>query len=423
MATPSPTPAPHHEAHWQSRLAALIEFHHLHGHANVPVGWKADPSLGAWLKQQRRLHRAGLLPEHRRLQLDELGLDWNPKEERDGIWDRHFAQLVDFHSRHGHANVPLIWWPNPSLGRWLKKQRAHHRSGKLAPERAARIESLGTEWNPQVAHWEERFAELAEFRSTHGHANVPVDWGPNPALGSWLKKQRAQARAGRLRRNLRERLSTLDVKWAPKLVNDDLWELRFAELVKFQVANGHCRVPGGWPPSPNLASWVKDQRTKARRGSLGADMKARLEDLGLDWNPREKLATQWEDRFAQLAEFRSQHGHCKVPVESKTHPALGRWLKTQRRLRREGRLDPVRTARLESLGIEWSLREDPESQWNKRLTELAEFHRQHGHFRPRKSLQGSLWKWIRVQREHHRKGGLAADRIASLEALGFPWAA
>lgn len=421
MVTPPAHPAPHHEAHWQSRLGDLIEYRRQHGHPNVPVEWKPDPSLGAWVKQQRRMHRNGQLPEHRKQQLEQLGLDWNPKEELDVVWNERFARIAEFHARYGHANVPVNWQPDRTLGKWVKTQRKRHRAGSLPPERTARLESLGFEWNPKSAHREERIAQLAEFRSTHGHADVPVDWPPDPSLGAWLKKQRAAARAGRLPIDIRKRLTVLDVRWAPKTVNDDLWELRFAELVKFQITHGHCRAPKGWPPSPHLASWIKVQRAEARRGNLTADMKARLDSLGFDWNPKDELKTKWDERFAQLVEFRSRHGHTRVPVGCKTHPALGRWVKKQRARHSRGILAPDRIARLESSGFEWSVRDDFDTLWEMHLVELTEFHRQHGHFRPQKSSHRALWRWLKNQRENRSSGRLSTDRIARLEATGFRW--
>jgi hypothetical protein len=37
--------------------------------------------LGRWAHQQRRAQRAGELEEHRKEQLDEAGMEWEPGEE------------------------------------------------------------------------------------------------------------------------------------------------------------------------------------------------------------------------------------------------------------------------------------------------------------------------------------------------------
>jgi hypothetical protein len=37
----------------------------------------------------------------------------------------------------------------------------------------------------------------------------------------------------------------------------ELWEQRYEELKKYQMANGDTLVPSGYGPNPKLASWVK----------------------------------------------------------------------------------------------------------------------------------------------------------------------
>ena len=40
--------------------------------------------------------------------------------------------------------------------------------------------------------WFEKFEELRQFRTEHGHGNVPQKYAANPQLGTWVHKQRAQ---------------------------------------------------------------------------------------------------------------------------------------------------------------------------------------------------------------------------------------
>lgn len=71
--------------------------------------------------------------------------------------------------------------------------------------------------------------------------------------------------------------------------------------------------------------------------------------------PRAADAERWEQRFAQLTAFQTQHGHCRVTrAECAGDPGLFNWVVTQRQEQRRGRLLPEREARLTALGLQWS---------------------------------------------------------------------
>ena len=66
---------------------------------------------------------------------------------------------------------------------------------------------------------------------------------------------------------------------------------------------------------------------------------------------------RWEDMFALLQEYKRREGHCNVPDKRKEGGEnLGRWLGTQRQLKKNEKLDPERLRRLEDLGIVWSFK-------------------------------------------------------------------
>jgi len=42
--------------------------------------------------------------------------------------------------------------------------------------------------------WNERFDQLCEFYNIHNHCRVPLDYEPNPGLGTWVRNQRTHYR-------------------------------------------------------------------------------------------------------------------------------------------------------------------------------------------------------------------------------------
>jgi hypothetical protein len=124
----------------------------------VPAG------LGRWVAEQRLRWRLGRLPLQEYRALVALGFVFDAHR---GRWLSHFQQLAAFHSSHGHCNVrnnaPTAA-DFPGLYAWVLQQRQLWRRGLLDDERTRRLDGLGFVWQPQVAKWEQRVAELLAFR-------------------------------------------------------------------------------------------------------------------------------------------------------------------------------------------------------------------------------------------------------------------
>ena len=95
-----------------------------------------------------------------------------------------------------------------------------------------------------------------------------------------------------------------------------------------------------------MGNWVGRQRQAYKKNELSEERVGKLEALGFDWNP---LGTQltWDERFAELVEYKNKHGDCSVPKRLK-----GRnWVDYQRKARKLGRLSSERVGKLEALGF------------------------------------------------------------------------
>ena len=97
------------------------------------------------------------------------------KRQRDALesWYQHFQRYC-FHVQNNGGNIPQ---GNP-FGTWVNKLRRqnvlsddnkerNHRF--LSAERRELLEQIGFDWGERKDKWEDRFAELLEFRKEHGH--------------------------------------------------------------------------------------------------------------------------------------------------------------------------------------------------------------------------------------------------------------
>jgi hypothetical protein len=113
-------------------------------------------------------------------------------------WTQRFKELCDFCKSHGHCQVPHTYQTNPALARWVKRQRYQYKlrferkASTMTQERVAFLEKIGFVWDSHVAAWEERKAELLDYRAQYGHCNVPSNYSPNRQLAVWVKRQRRQ---------------------------------------------------------------------------------------------------------------------------------------------------------------------------------------------------------------------------------------
>ena len=188
------------------------------------------------------------------------------------------------------------------------------------------------------------------------------------------------------------------------------------ELVAFKKEYGHCKVPFRSRTYGALAYWVHALRKRRTRGKLSKEQIRRLDELGFTWSH----ASEWAKRLHELEAFKKKHGHCNIPVRSKTHATLGRWVHNQRQQRKQGQLNEERIRRLDELGLTWSFVADG---WEKRFNELEAFTKEHGHCNPsvRSKTHARLAHWVMAQRHRRKKGILSEERIRRLDELGFIW--
>ena len=154
--------------------------------------------------------------------------------------------------------------------------------------------------------WEYQFHRIVQFKQHHGHCVVPV---------SLLSKAKAQHRTGANPSSAPAGQEGPDARPGAGSISEVHMQ-RYARLGR----------------------WVAAQRVFYKRRCLSARRVWRLENLGFVWmltpgrkrrdgavqafppavdlDRDDEVAVSWEDRYAQLVSFRSEHGHCNVPYKS-----------------------------------------------------------------------------------------------------------
>ena len=139
-------------------------------------------------------------------------------------------------------------------------------------------------------------------------------------------------------------------------------------------------------------------------------------------SPSDARSDAWKRRLHELAAFKREFGHCCVSTLSKDHASLGNWVRTQRGLRRLGRLSREQISLLDELGFSWGvlpaeLQSETAAEpadaggasWEIQCAALAAFQRAYGHCRVSCSTgdQAGLAHWVAAQRRARRLGKLS----------------
>lgn len=368
------TPAPG-KAAWDTCYPALVAFKAEHGHLDVPAGLtdSTGRTIKAWITMVRANVQRGTLSAHKTALLMELGVDLRTGRHA-RTWQGYLDELRAYINRVGDDLVPysLVTESGLKLGRWVHVNRRDFAKGTLSDTRIAELEAIGFDFSGKKRlydTWESCFPMVENFAKKHGHLNFPASYvtPSGKSLGSWFGAQLERLRAGKLTPECFDELAGLPIRAATFDV-----ETVIADAEAFYGRFGHIRIH-----ETNHARWralreavvalrllalldklpqkVADRVSQARLGILGASNATPRAWRTERRNEPTGRAERWEGWFEQLATFRAEHGHIRIPYiqEDGRRPPLYSWLHEQKALVRDGQLDPLKRVRLEGLGVKF----------------------------------------------------------------------
>ena len=115
-------------------------------------------ALGAWFATQRTLFKANKLPSERKILLEKLNMRFENKRTTIS-WEETYQLAVNFYNHNHHLNVIQTFKTldgftkdknGYSLGLWITNQRHLYKTGKLEPEKAKLLDSIGMIWIKQT---------------------------------------------------------------------------------------------------------------------------------------------------------------------------------------------------------------------------------------------------------------------------------
>ncbi|KAL7547134.1 hypothetical protein ACHAWF_010453 [Thalassiosira exigua] len=189
-------------------------------------------------------------------------------------------------------------------------------------------------------------------------------------------------------------LDHVNFSWA--MNQDEKWKKRYRELVEFEAANGHCKVPR----ANGLGEWVSSQRKEkkkydeGKKSSLTAERVEKLESIGFQW-----ALANWNTMIGRLAHYRETNGHINVPLKD---GPLGRWVSSQRKrywAHKNGEKSTItddEMKKLESIGFAWTVFEEEDGGDRETSTGTKSMkRRREGSTKDTPEMnQDEKWRWI-----------------------------
>ncbi len=173
-----------YQSQWQESYRKLKAYNKKWGTCQVSL--KIDPALQRWTSLQRRLYILDKLSPTRILKLDKLGFPWDINK---AYWIKMYGALLRFHYSFGHTQVP--WDKNSQLAAWVNRIKLNRHT--LGSHKIKLLDAIGFDWEIKEranVPWEEMYGRLLEFKMTHGHTRVPVQWEEDVKLGKWASRMR-----------------------------------------------------------------------------------------------------------------------------------------------------------------------------------------------------------------------------------------
>lgn len=193
--------------------------------------------------------------------------------------------------------------------------------------------------------WNAKFREVWAYYKKRKTFTISKKY---TVLASWVHAQRRYLRMKHLHPDRVRRLSSIGFTWA----GFPTWMDNFMRLKDFKEVRGHANVPKRYKDEHNLGLWARHQRAlyNHERYQLRREQIDLLESIGFKWIIRD---TNWRQRLKELAAFKKEHDHFRVPPEYPNK--LARWFQLRREEFARNKLPKDHLKRLNVLGHDWMI--------------------------------------------------------------------
>ena len=341
-------------------------------------------------------------------------------------WDMYYTSAKQYYQENGNLEVPAryITEEGYALGSWLNNQKAIRKgtiAGKLTEDQIQKLDSIGMIWDSLDYFWEQNYKLAKEYYLAHGNLDIQTNYrsedGKN--LGNWILRQRQLYKSNSLTDDQIKKLDSIGMDWMDRV--DRIWENGFIEAKNYAEEYGNLSVPKNYRSKINfpLGIWIQRQRSLYKNNKIPDGRIKRLTDIGMNWNP-----DNWEHRFDLVKQYYEEHGNINISQKEVIQGIwLGKWIVSQKKAMKEGKLTNEQLEMLKTLPMEEVGRKD--NRWWSMYEEAKKYYEEFGNLNiPMDYLASNgkkLSDWIIRQRRNYKLGKMPLEHKEKLDEIGFIW--
>ncbi len=427
---------------WDDRYKQLCEYKNVYGNCRVPYQYDDARHFAHWVNNQRQALRKKSIGEisslthEQRQKLEDIGLEYNVYKWtlEDGTtfnnrkqifksnkkyFEKRFKELKEFHSYHGHFEVPHR--ENPNLKNFIHKLRcalkAYAKKETQTILNSERIQAL-----KDIGFCSSSLGNNSFNIKKSKRKLISVEKEDPPSMLTWCKDLNLGFTFDRICSNYTR------VKKRRKKVSNSL------------VNSSEDREENAVQSHLTMTSWC------------------RMLELGFSFEMPQNASPSFESKLQALWEFKAENGHINVPTKNKSmHSWITNIRSSQRRMQNGKptliKLTKERMKSLEAIGFKFTnttkspkrdyigfkftntttspkrdyATEGYEYSFEYKLQDLWQYKAKYGHINVSPKHNKSLNHWLsnlRISYQRIKKGHmplikLTEERMRSLKEIGF----
>ena len=322
-------------------------------------------------------------------------IQWNQK------FETNLQKILEYKEKFGTTYIPMAVQRKDrmeykSVGRWSQFVRDQCKLYRQDPkltnyitaEKYQRLLDIDFKMESPMNNrptFDQMYQQLVAYKEQHGHVDVPAKY-PDPILRNWIlsirkeyiKYQNSKDTQSQAKITIEQigKLSMLGFR-LNKEFTKHTFEENATKWLEYKTRNG------GKDPTRkqnnSINSFIRRMRADYKYGRLEQSKIDLLDSWGFVWTsqfktPKKVEYKTWDQRYQQLLDFKSEHGHVKVKQKV---PELGSWVHHQRmnyKLYLEGKqspLNPTRVQKLKDVGFCFLMRERGPNKKKRRMIVVA----------------------------------------------------
>lgn len=293
--------------------------------------------------------------------------------------------------------------------------------------------------------WQESYELARAYYNKYGNLNISRKFKTSDGitfdeygypLGEWLTTQKKKYKSNTLSLDQIKALEKIKITWSVIKTWDEAYALainyynhhkNLKITYNFKTIDGFTYSEHGY----NLGTWLVNQRRQYRLGTLSRNKIKKLEKIGIVWN----LLKTFEESYSLALDYYNKYKTINIPKDYYLDDGynLGRFIYSQKILKKNGELSEDKIKLFDDLGIDWSIKEVKKNpSWEEMFILASNYYNKNKNLEvPRTfitkdgvtlDLEGySLGRWVSRQRVSYKNNKLTQRQIDLMESIGMKW--